>query len=94
MLEVSLRVLERSALTSRSLTTEEAALRAREAENVLRFVDRARQIRPRGQVVLAGRESVMETLLGRWRCNRHSGAQHSGHGPRRSHQSRSPGLRQ
>lgn len=63
MLEVSLRVLERSALTSRSLTTEEAALRAREAENVLRFVDRARQIRPRGQVVLAGRESVMETLL-------------------------------
>ena len=63
MLEVSLRVLERSALTSRSLTSEEAALRAREAENVLRFVDRARQVRPRGQVVLAGRESVMDTLL-------------------------------
>ena len=63
MLEISLRVLERSALTSRSLTTEEAALRAREAANVLRFVDRARQIRPRGQVILAGRESVMETLL-------------------------------
>ena len=63
MLDISLRVLERSALTSRSLTTEEAALRAREAENVLRFVDRARQIRPRGQVVLAGRESVMDTLL-------------------------------
>jgi protein involved in polysaccharide export with SLBB domain len=63
MLDVSLRVLERSALTSRSLTAEEAALRAREAENVLRFIDRARQIQPRGQVVLAGRESVMETLL-------------------------------
>ena len=63
MLEVSLRVLERSALTSRSLTMEEAALRGREAEQVLRFIDRARQVRPRGQVVLAGRESVMETLL-------------------------------
>lgn len=63
MLEVSLRVLERSALTSRSLTMEEAALRGREAEQVLQFVDRARQVQPRGQVVLAGRESVMETLL-------------------------------
>jgi protein involved in polysaccharide export with SLBB domain len=63
MLEVSLRVLERSALTSRSLTMEEATLRAREAEQVLRFVDRARQVQPRGQVVLAGRESAMQTLL-------------------------------
>jgi protein involved in polysaccharide export with SLBB domain len=63
MLDISLRVLERSALTSRSLTMEEAALRGREAEQVVRFIDRARQILPRGQVVLAGRESVMETLL-------------------------------
>lgn len=63
MLEVSLRVLERSALTSRSQTMEEAALRNREAEQVLRFVDRARQVQPRGQVVLAGRESTMQTLL-------------------------------
>ena len=51
LLDVSLRVLERSALTSRSLTAEEAALRAREAENVVRFIDRARQVQPRGQVV-------------------------------------------
>ena len=63
MLEVSLRVLERSALTSRSLTMEEAALRGREAQQVLEFIDRARQVEPRGQVVLAGRESVMDTLL-------------------------------
>ncbi len=63
MLEVSLRVLERSALTSRSLTAEEAALRAREAQQVMEFVDRARLVQPRGQVVLAGRETVMDTLL-------------------------------
>lgn len=63
MLEVSLRVLEASALTSRSMTSEEAALRAREAEQVTRFIDRARQVEPRGQVVLAGRESAMGTLL-------------------------------
>jgi protein involved in polysaccharide export with SLBB domain len=63
MLEMSLRVLEASALTSRSMTSEEASLRAREAQNVLAFIDRARQVEPRGQVVLAGRESVMSTLL-------------------------------
>lgn len=63
MLEISLRVLERSALTSRSMTMEEAALRGREADQVIEFIDRARQVEPKGQVVLAGRESVMETLL-------------------------------
>jgi protein involved in polysaccharide export with SLBB domain len=63
MLEVSLRVLEASTLTSRSMTSEEAALRGREAEQIIRFIDRARTVEPRGQVVLAGRESVMDTLL-------------------------------
>ena len=63
MLEVSLRVLERSALTSRSMTMEEAALRGREAQQIIEFIDRARQVQPRGQVVLAGREGVMGTLL-------------------------------
>ena len=63
MLEVSLRVLERSALTSRSMTMEEAALRGREADQIIDFIDRARQIQPRGQVVLAGREAVMDTIL-------------------------------
>lgn len=63
MLDVSLRVLEASALTSRSMTSEEAALRAREAEQITRFIDRARRVEPRGQVVLAGRESAMDTLL-------------------------------
>ena len=63
MLDLSLRVLERSALTARSMTTEEAALRTQEAEQIIRFIDRAREVRPRGQVVLANRESAMETLL-------------------------------
>ena len=63
MLELSLRVLEKQALTSRSMTSEEAALRAQEAQQIIRFIDRAREVRPRGQVVLAGRESAMETLL-------------------------------
>ncbi|MGB7214304.1 MAG: polysaccharide biosynthesis/export family protein [Gammaproteobacteria bacterium] len=63
MIEVSLRVLERLALTSRSTTSEEAALRAQEAEQIMRFIERARTVEPRGQIVLAGREKAMETLL-------------------------------
>lgn len=63
MLDVSLRVLETLALTSRSTTTEEAALRAQEAERITQFIERARSVQPRGQVVLAGRESAMDVLL-------------------------------
>jgi protein involved in polysaccharide export with SLBB domain len=63
MLQLSLRVLEANALTSRSMTAEEAALRTREAAQITDFIDRARQVQPRGQVVLAGRESVSNTLL-------------------------------
>lgn len=63
MIEVSLRVLETLALTSRSTTSEEAALRAQEAEQITRFIERARTVEPRGQIVLAGRESAMDTLL-------------------------------
>ena len=63
MLEVSLRALESYALNARSATSEEASLRAREAEQITRFIDRARSVEPRGQVVLAGRETAMETML-------------------------------
>src|SRR5690606_9246857 len=63
MLDLSLRVLETYALTARSTTSEEATLRGREADQVVRFIERARAVQPRGQVVLAGREGAMETLL-------------------------------
>src|SRR5690606_19829055 len=49
MLQLSLRVLEANALTLRSMTAEEAALRAREAAQITSFIDRARQVQPRGQ---------------------------------------------
>jgi len=63
LLEGSLRNLETYALTSRSSTSEEAALRGREAQQILTFIDRARQVQPRGQVVLAGGEQGANTLL-------------------------------
>lgn len=52
MLELALRKIEEAALSARSKTSEEANLRSREAELILKFVDRARNIVPKGQVVL------------------------------------------
>lgn len=63
MLETSLRSLETYALTARSATSEEAALRTREAELILQFIERARQVQPRGQVILANKELAGDTLL-------------------------------
>lgn len=63
MLDASLRSLETYALTARSATSEEAALRTREAELILQFIDRARSVQPRGQVILAQREQAPDTLL-------------------------------
>jgi len=63
LLDTSLRGLETYALTARSSTSEEAALRQREGEAILKFVERARSAQPRGQVVLADASGAGETLL-------------------------------
>ncbi|MBN8489172.1 MAG: polysaccharide export protein [Burkholderiales bacterium] len=62
-LEVALRNLETSALTARSTTAEEAALRKTEADLMMAFVERARAVQPLGQVVLADRDASDSLLL-------------------------------
>lgn len=63
MLETSLKSLETAALTARSGTSDEARLRKEEAELLLQWVDRAKQVEPRGQVVIAQAESRGDLLL-------------------------------
>ena len=63
LLESSLRSLETYALTSRSATSEEASLRQREGQQILEFIDRARRVQPRGQVILAQATGAGQTLL-------------------------------
>jgi protein involved in polysaccharide export with SLBB domain len=63
LLENSLRSLETYALTARSATSEEAALRARESQLIVEYIERARRTQPQGQVVLAGTAGAGETLL-------------------------------
>lgn len=62
-LEISLRSLEMAALTARSGTIEEARLRKDEADLLLNFVDRARKVEPRGQVVIANAQGKDALLL-------------------------------
>lgn len=52
-LQTALKSLETAALTARSGTSDEARLRAEEASLILQWVDRARAIEPRGQVLIA-----------------------------------------
>lgn len=63
LIEASLRSLETYALTARSATSEEAALRSREAQQILEFIERARTAQPKGQVILAQGSESGELLL-------------------------------
>jgi hypothetical protein len=63
MLQTTLRTLEAAALTARSGTSDEARLRKDESDLLLAWVDRARNIEPRGQVVIAGSQARDALLL-------------------------------
>jgi protein involved in polysaccharide export with SLBB domain len=53
MLQASLNALEQSVLTARSGTAEEALLRQAEADIILQWIEKARLVEPRGQVLLS-----------------------------------------
>jgi protein involved in polysaccharide export with SLBB domain len=63
MLRTSLKSLEAAALTARSGTNDEARLRKEEADLILQWIDRAKEIEPTGQVVIAQSESKDDLLL-------------------------------
>lgn len=63
LLDTSLRSLESAALNARSGTAEEATLRKQEAEMILQWVERARKIEPRGQVVISQSAARNDLLL-------------------------------
>lgn len=63
MLDTALKSLEAAALTARSGTSDEARLRKEEAELLLAWVDRARDVMPLGQVLIASAEQRDSLLL-------------------------------
>ncbi len=63
MLAVSLKTLEASVLSARSGTNAEATLRTEEANLILKWVERAKQIEPGGQVVISKAAQRNDLLL-------------------------------
>ncbi len=57
-IEESLRRLERSVLTAPASSDGEAVIRAKEAELILKFVERASTVRPEGKIVVSDRGKV------------------------------------
>lgn len=62
MLDVSLQKLQETALSAPSATSEEANLRAREADQISKFVEQARKTQFKGQVVL-DEKTMKDTIL-------------------------------
>jgi len=63
LLDISLQSLQSSVLTARSATNEEAKLREQEADLILQWVERARNITTRGQVVISDSPNSKDMLL-------------------------------
>ncbi len=63
MLQQSLKTLESSVLTAHSATSGEVEIRKGEADLVLQWIERAKSIEPKGQVVLGNRARANETVL-------------------------------
>lgn len=63
MLIASLNQLRIYALTGRSETLEEANLRAKEAELIMRFIELAKDVEPKGQIVIESLAQAEQMLL-------------------------------
>lgn len=63
MLMASLSSLEQSVLTARSATNETAQLRKAEAEIILQWIEKAKDVQPKGQVLLADGYDAKQVTL-------------------------------
>ncbi len=63
MLAATLTALEQSVLTARSSTKESAQLRAAEAEIILQWIEKAKKVEPKGQVLLSGGFDASKVIL-------------------------------
>lgn len=63
LIETMLKDLEARVFTSDSATVEEASIRTKESEMVMKFVERVRQVEPLGQVVMNNEDALDEIYL-------------------------------
>lgn len=63
LIESQLRELETLALTTPSSSPDEAKIRAEESKAVLEFIERAKKVEPRGQIVISNRSQADAIVL-------------------------------
>ena len=63
LIETTLKDLEARAFTSGSSTVEESSIRTKEAEMILKFVERARKVEPLGQVIITNKDNLDKIYL-------------------------------
>jgi protein involved in polysaccharide export with SLBB domain len=63
LIESQLRELETLALTTASSSPDEAKIRSEESKAVLEFIDRAKKVEPRGQIVISNRSESDSIVL-------------------------------
>ncbi|EDN5861226.1 polysaccharide export protein [Campylobacter coli] len=63
LINAQLKELETLALTSPSVTSQGAAIKAEQAKLILEFIQRAREVEPRGQIVIDKPKSYAEVIL-------------------------------
>lgn len=63
LISAQLKELETLALTSSSVTTQGAAIRAQQAKTILEFIQRAKQVEPKGQIVIDDPKAYKSVIL-------------------------------
>jgi len=63
LIETMLKDLEARAFTSDSSTVEEASIRNKESEMIIKFVERVRKIQPLGQVIISNEDNLDKIYL-------------------------------
>ncbi|MGD9969661.1 MAG: polysaccharide biosynthesis/export family protein [Sulfuricurvum sp.] len=63
LIDAQLKELETIALTTPSVSAQEASLRTQEAQSILQFIDRAKNIEPKGQIVVSDLNAMDSIVL-------------------------------
>ena len=63
LIEAQLKELETLALTTASVTPQEASMRASESKTILEFIERAKKVEPKGQIVIDSEQAFNQITL-------------------------------
>lgn len=62
LIDAQLRELETIALTTPSISPQESSMRTQESQSILQFIERAKKVEPKGQIVIS-EKSALDTIV-------------------------------